>query len=319
MVSVIVPIYKVEKYLPYCIESIINQTYENLEIILVDDGSPDGCPRICDEYAKKDKRIKVIHKKNGGLSSARNAGLDIFTGEYVVFIDSDDMMINNAIELMIKELINNKSDLVMTDYYYLKSLDENPNIDNSNYIVENFEGNDIFDLLYNKKYPMIMLAWAKLYKKDLFKNIRFPEGKIHEDDFIIHRVLDKTKKFTHMSSLLFLNSLRPESITASKFTPKRFDAIDAKLDRVNYTREIKPEYYQATISQLLKTIIINYTFARMSKIKKQEIDKILIVFNEYYKKLEKKNVVIFMFKHFRQITYLLLKQYVKKKKLLYTN
>ena len=107
VISIVVPIYKVEKYIKKCIDSIIEQTYKNLEIILVDDGSPDGCAKICDEYAKKDKRIKAIHKENGGLSDARNVGIDISTGKYICFVDSDDYIENNYIELLYKCIVEN--------------------------------------------------------------------------------------------------------------------------------------------------------------------------------------------------------------------
>ena len=116
-ISVVVPIYKVEKYLDRCIYSIINQTYTNLEIILVDDGSPDNCPKICDEYASKDNRIKVIHKQNGGLSSARNAGIKVATGDYIGFVDSDDFIELDMYEQMYKVAYENDVDLVMSDYY----------------------------------------------------------------------------------------------------------------------------------------------------------------------------------------------------------
>ena len=112
LISVIVPIYNVEKYLERCVESIINQTYKNLEIILVDDGSPDNCPQMCDDYAKKDSRIKVVHKKNGGLSDARNAGMKVATGEYVSFIDSDDYISLDFYETLLETIVDNDSDIV---------------------------------------------------------------------------------------------------------------------------------------------------------------------------------------------------------------
>ena len=116
-ISVVVPVYNVEKYLRKCIDSIINQTYKNLEIILVDDGSPDKCGEICDEYAKKDNRVKVIHKKNAGVSSARNDGIDNATGEYIIFVDSDDWLEDNAIEIMVDKLNEYDYDCVFCNFY----------------------------------------------------------------------------------------------------------------------------------------------------------------------------------------------------------
>ena len=124
LVSIIVPVYKVEKYLDKCIESIVGQTYENLEIILVDDGSPDNCPAMCDRWAEKDSRIKVIHKENGGLSSARNAGLDACTGEYIYFLDSDDYIAENCIEMLFNTIISDGSDMCIGN---LMSVDESEN------------------------------------------------------------------------------------------------------------------------------------------------------------------------------------------------
>ena len=116
-VSIVVPIYNVEKYLEQCIDSIINQTLKEIEIILVDDGSPDNCPQICDDYVKKDSRIKVVHKTNGGLSSARNAGIEIATGDYIGFVDSDDYIELDMYEKMYNIAIENNVDFVMSDYY----------------------------------------------------------------------------------------------------------------------------------------------------------------------------------------------------------
>ena len=122
LVSVIVPVYKVEKYLNRCVNSILNQTYKDLEVILVDDGSPDSCPEICDGYAQKDKRVKVIHKENGGQGSARNSGLDVARGEYILFVDSDDYIAKNLIEITLQKAERFDADMVIFDY---ASVDEN--------------------------------------------------------------------------------------------------------------------------------------------------------------------------------------------------
>lgn len=139
LISVIVPIYNVEKYLTKCIESIINQTYENLEIILVDDGSPDNCPIICDEYAKRDSRVKVIHKKNGGLSDARNAGLDIATGEYIMFIDSDDFVEIDMMESMMNNMIDNNVDLVVCNIKYIYDNSEKVKYNQKDKVLDKYE------------------------------------------------------------------------------------------------------------------------------------------------------------------------------------
>ena len=317
LVSVIIPIYKIEDYIYHSVESVVNQTYQNIEIILVDDGSPDKCPKICDEWAEKDNRVKVIHKKNGGLSDARNAGLDIAKGNYIIFLDGDDKMDVDAVKILYETIIKNNADIVMTDYCYIKAIDEIPNVEKNNYVETIYEGKDIFELIYNKKHPKIMLSWGKIYKKEIFDDIRFPKGKIHEDDYVLHRVLHKTNKFVHISTELFLNSLRPGSITASKFTSKRFDALDAILDRVEFCKKEKPEYYQKSVYKLLKVTMLYYTYARMSKLKKEEYKHLLEIYNEYYKLLENKPLLAKAFKYFKNTTYFALSLYVKKNKLLY--
>lgn len=169
LISVIVPVYKVEKYLQKCIDSILNQTYENLEIILVDDGSPDNCPRICDEYARRDGRVRVIHKQNGGLSDARNAGLKVFCGEYLMFVDSDDWIEPNYVEAMFAVATRHDLDLVISGVTYTYE-----NEDRKNECAP--AGNDVVELVSNS---LMGYAWNKLYRRNIVK--REFENIIRED------------------------------------------------------------------------------------------------------------------------------------------
>lgn len=175
LISVIVPIYNVEKYLNKCVESIVNQTYKDLEIILVDDGSPDNCPKMCDAWAEKDSRIKVIHKMNGGLSSARNAGIDIMHGQYVMFIDSDDYIELNAVEIMLSIIHKYSCDVcicnnshVDKDYNIIDINDNKNAVLKDETIMQEFFRKEIFDPI---------CAWNKMYKSSVIKNanIRFNE------------------------------------------------------------------------------------------------------------------------------------------------
>ena len=185
LISVIVPVYNVEKYLDRCIDSIVNQTYRNLEIILVDDGSPDNCPKMCDDWAKKDGRIKVIHKENGGLSSARNAGLDICIGEYIHFVDSDDWLELSCIELLLDACVQNGALLSVCGRYII--VHEKRNID------KNFSENQIMS---TSNFVSNMLVGkncdsspcGKLYHKSLWVGIRFPHGRIYEDIAILYKL-----------------------------------------------------------------------------------------------------------------------------------
>ena len=193
--SIILPIYNVEKYLDRCMKSILKQSFKDYEIILVDDGSPDRCGDICDEYAKKDKRIKVIHKENGGLSDARNSGLDVATGKFVAFIDSDDFIHKDMYMILYNAIIDSKSDISQCKFKYFFKEDElNKNIINDgNYkIYNNIDA--IEEVIENKN--LNANVWNKLYKKELFNDIRFPKGKIHEDEFVTYKVFYKASSIS---------------------------------------------------------------------------------------------------------------------------
>lgn len=226
LISIIVPVYKVEDYLEKCIESILNQTYKNIEIILVDDGSPDRCGKICDDYAIKDNRIKVIHKKNGGLSEARNYGINIASGEYILFIDSDDYIDKNMCEILIKEAKKNDSDIVICNYYNVKENDyfiNKMSITNNKILLTNLEMMKIFFL---KGYSETIIVWNKLYKKKLFytnENIRFPVGKLHEDIFTIYKLYYIANKIVVVNKPLYYYVQRKESIMG-KFSEKNIIA-----------------------------------------------------------------------------------------------
>lgn len=222
LISIIVPIYNVENYLYKCINSIVNQTYSNLEIILVDDGSPDGCGLICDEYAAKDGRIHVIHKENGGLSDARNAGLDIMTGDYVGFVDSDDWIEADMYEKLLANIKNFEADMafggVSDD---LEKDDRVISIKTSDYGAKPFAESKTEAM---KRYFLgSWAAWDKLYKADLFDNIRFPVGEINEDEAIVLQLLDQCEKVCYTNTIFYHYMKRENSgsITAAGFSKKK--------------------------------------------------------------------------------------------------
>lgn len=241
LISVIVPVYKVEKYLTKCIDSIINQTYKNLQIILVDDGSPDNCGKICDSYAKKDKRIRVIHKKNGGLSDARNAGIESAKGEYLAFIDSDDYIAPDMLEKLHKALTDADADMSICSFKYIwedaSMTDEELN--NSSPIKnEVLYGRDILCNKMNDKGGWYwVVAWNKLYRKELFNDVCYPNNKIHEDEFVIHKILFKCDKVVCIEDMLYYYFQRQSSIMNEKYSIKRLDAVEALLDRVEFMIE----------------------------------------------------------------------------------
>lgn len=205
LISVIIPVYKVEKYLDKCIQSVINQTYSNLEIILVDDGSPDNCPQLCDDWANKDERIKVIHKKNGGLSDARNAGLDIAIGEYIAFVDSDDYIESDMYECLLDKIIKTQSQMAICNFEYV---DTDGNITTLNTMGQDccFSSRQILADWCGNDLVYYVVVWNKLYSRKCWENIRFPVGKIHEDNFVMYKlfftcnriVCSKTKKYNYV-------------------------------------------------------------------------------------------------------------------------
>ena len=190
-ITVIVPIYKVEKYIDRCVESIFAQSFQNFELVLVDDGSPDTCPQICDAYAEKDSRVVVIHKKNGGLSDARNAGIDWAMehsdSEWLAFVDSDDYLHPDYLMRMIQTARREAADLVICDFVRVN--DEENVIEESHtfFQLTTEDKKELFGCMLNNW--RVIPAWNKLYHRDIFSELRFAFGKIHEDDFAIQHVL----------------------------------------------------------------------------------------------------------------------------------
>lgn len=226
VVSVIVPIYKVEKYLMQCLESIINQTYTYLEIILVDDGSPDDCPRICDEFSHKDNRIRVVHKDNGGLSSARNAGIDICTGDLITFVDSDDWICLNAVELLVHGIEKNNADMCAARYQSIYKPGEY--VGTLADAVENNIKCDSEDFLMQcyMSYNIGVIACSKIFKRSLFSNeIRFPVGMLYEDIVTTYRLAKCANNIAIIDSVIYNYRITNESITGSYFKQKDYDCI----------------------------------------------------------------------------------------------
>ena len=236
LVSIIVPIYKVEQYLERCIESIVNQTYKNIEIILVDDGSPDQCPKICDEWAKKDSRIKVVHKQNGGLSDARNAGLEIATGKYVVFIDSDDYIHLQFVEALYKTAQEQNADIVSCEYE--KVVDEKTENWTKEYLIQDIKAKQVSTDCWEETK---IYAWNKLYAKELFDKIRFPYGKIHEDVGVWWELMDKAKKICKVEHVLYFYYENPAGITNKPYTIVHMDLVDVLFGQYKKFKSEKKE------------------------------------------------------------------------------
>lgn len=238
LISVIVPVYNVENYLSRCVDSLINQTYTSLEIILVDDGSPDNCPKICDSYALKDNRIKVIHKKNGGLSDARNAGMRIASGKYVSFIDSDDYVSVDFFEVLYNTLISENSDVV--ECCVVKFYDkEHVKAYTDDLKITNFDTIDGLNALISED-PFHQHVWNKLYKSELIINIPFVIGKLNEDEFWTYQVFGRAKKVTKINKTMYYYFQRENSIMGNTYNLRRLDSLEGKYNRQKYIEEKFP-------------------------------------------------------------------------------
>lgn len=230
LVTVIIPVYNVKSYLSKCIESVEKQSYKNIEIILVDDGSNDGSFSICKEFSKKDKRIKLFHTKNLGLSHARNVGLDYATGEYIVFVDSDDYIHKNMINTMLSKAGN--ADLVICNYEkILSNGDQKIPQDAKCLKDDSWSFKQFWEHYYLDRLGVFCcVAWNKLYKKELFKGIRYPINKIHEDEYIINDLIERCNCIKVISDSLYFYVQRQGSIMHSSYNGY-FDGAEALLNR----------------------------------------------------------------------------------------
>lgn len=237
-VSIIVPVYNVEKYLDRCVQSLLKQTLHDIEIILVDDESPDKCPQMCDEYAKNDTRVKVIHKKNGGLSDARNFGIHAATAKYIGFVDSDDYVALDMYEVLYNNLIKENADISMCSLYNCYSDSEPEKQDRIDYYVLN--NKELIEIVMKAKITSVT-AVNKLYKKSLFNNIKYPIGKLSEDAFVIIELLLEVKKGVLTTEQKYYYFHRENSITTSPFTIRDLNVIEAYKKNLYLIKENFPE------------------------------------------------------------------------------
>ena len=235
-VSIIVPVYKVEKYLDRCVESIVSQKYKNIEIILIDDGSPDRCPDMCDGWKEKDERIKVIHKQNGGLSEARNAGLQIAEGEYIVFVDSDDYIEPTMISNLVSAIKKNGSKMALSGIRCINESGERVyEKDDSPIRDGNFTARELLPLFYENLGWYYIVAWNKMYHRSLFENKGFPVGKIHEDEFVAAQLIWEAGNIECISNEEYnYIYMRKGAITSSNRGIKFVHWLEALYIRYNF-------------------------------------------------------------------------------------
>lgn len=255
VVSVIVPICHVEPYLRPCIDSICGQTYSQLEILLIEDGSPDGCGAICDRYAELDSRITVIHKENGGLSSARNAGLDIAAGTYVAFVDADDAIHPKFIETLAGICEEYGCDIAQCDFLTVSEQSSKLPLNTQRPYRFLTGRQGLHELCAGTEDVKYTVAWNKVYRRELFAGIRYPVGRIHEDEFTTYRALWKTRKMAVIHQYLYYYLQRSESIIGRAYSIKRLDALDAFRERLIFLKEKKLETeYFATMRTYIALI-----------------------------------------------------------------
>lgn len=276
-ISVIVPVYNVEAYIRRCIDSILNQTFTDFEVILVDDGSPDNCGKICDEYAEKDKRIHVIHQENGGLSAARNVGIEwAFTNsssKWISFIDSDDWVHPQYLEAMLEAV--NENDINVCICGYLETKCERVHTEKLKLAAQIWKT----DKFFMERNSNSIIAWGKLYLKELFHEIRYPVGKIHEDAFTTYKILFQNSHIAFIDYPLYFYYVNRNSIMHRKFFLARYDAVQALEERILFFQESgKSELVKMSQIEFDITRALFSMMARKAKIYRQVPSKYKINF-----------------------------------------
>ena len=269
LISVIVPVYKVEEYIHRCVDSILAQSYDKLEVILVDDGSPDNCGLICDEYHTQDERVKVIHRENGGLSAARNSGLEIATGEYIMFVDSDDWLDINSIKYLHQILVEYGADVSAVGL--LSVIDGTEIADNkySNKVRVYDKVQSLETFLFNGQ--LSPCACGKLWKTNLWVDIRFPEGKLHEDQFTIYKIIDKIYCSVLSENKMYFYFKREGSIGHSGFSKRTYDLHDAIQEEYSFITTKYPETKSNLVVALITWEIVFINMMVHSNYKDDEI------------------------------------------------
>lgn len=282
--SVIVPVFGVEKYLDKCVSSIVNQNYTNLEIILVDDGSPDECPQICDQWARRDSRIKVIHKKNGGLSSARNSGMVVATGEYLAFVDSDDFIDERMYEIMLIAMNETNADIAACGRIIYDGINNQPQHVTNQMKVFSVK-NAFYELLTNG--AIEEAVWDKVYKRSLFDGISFPDGEINEDLVVTPQIFFKAKSIVHVAEPFYYYRVNLNSISKTNYDER-------KRVVVKHVRDFKDliiAHYPDLMDEL-GLFLARYSFAMLVCMSKDPLAiKTYKTDFEFYKKNLKTNLL----------------------------
>lgn len=240
LVSIIVPVYNVELFLKKCVNSILNQTFSNIEVILVDDGSTDSSKNICKQFQQIDSRIRVITKINGGLSDARNAGLDVATGDYIIFVDSDDYVNENFVMKLVKSLEKNSAEIAICGFNVVKATNNYEETLDSTAGV--FSGRELLSKIMGVRGYRYVVAWNKIYKRSLFQYIRFDKGKVFEDEYICSRLLFNVSRVCVVNQPLYNYVQRESSITKSDLSWEKINMKkEMYIQRIDFFKEHQDE------------------------------------------------------------------------------
>ncbi len=275
LISIILPIYNVEPFLERCVESLLKQTYKNIEIILVDDASPDRCPEICDRYAESYNNIKVVHRENGGPSAARNSGINVAEGALLSFVDPDDYVTEDFIEFLYNVMVKNDADISACGVIecYPSGKTRVMESDTSLHVIGPKEA--LERICYND--GLYITTWDKLYKKSLFDDIRFPEGKLFEDTGITYRLLYKAQRtaFKGEPKYYYMISPNQTSITTSKFTMKKLDYVEMADEMASFIIDKYPELAPAAERKQLHACFSTLTQLVNSRTRNKGVEKYL--------------------------------------------
>lgn len=284
LISVIIPIYNVEKYLKHCITSVQIQTYENIEIILIDDGSTDRSSDICDEIAEQDHRIRVIHQKNQGIAQVRNRGVKEARGEYLFWIDSDDYVDKTIIEELYRNLVDNKADMSICNYTQgsERAYQFNEETEKEVEIWDYQKG--LKQIYKSHHFSFIMAAsWAKLIKKSLYEGVSYPIGKIFEDIYMSHKLISKCKKIVYTDKIMYYYYQWPESILGKKLYIEKLDYLGAFEERIHFFKELHLyEIAEQARIQYLHALMWEYSRAKDILHDKNMVKHIKKEYRKYY-------------------------------------
>lgn len=286
LVSIIIPIYNIEEFLDRSIGSAAGQTYQNLEILLIDDGSTDASAEICDRWAEKDKRIKVVHQSNSGVSVARNTGLRMATGDYVLQLDSDDYMAPYTVEHLLQTAHEQNADLVICQF--VRGVEER-------YCFEKLEHPEVelvdaaytLAQIYNGANDALRytVPWCKLYRRELLEGVSYPEGKIFEDIYITHTIIDRCSRIALLDEVLFYYYRRENSIMNAVFSLPKLDYLQALVDRVRFFADRRmTDLQEKAYDELLHSLVWEYSRTRDLLNSQPGMDYVMKLFRENYRK-----------------------------------